>query len=174
MIRFITFILFLVFISPSLRANDPVKADTLTVGDALPFLQFETTDGKLLTTDNLKGKTTMIVFFATWCGPCCAELPLVQKEIWNNMGNNPNFVLLVIGRQHTPTELLKFKKDNKYTFPIVADSSRNIYSHFAPQLIPRTYLIDKKGKIIQSTIGFNKEEFAETKKILYDELNKQN
>jgi peroxiredoxin len=158
-------------ISTYTRADDLVKADTLSVGDTLPNLRFVTLDGKVLTTDSLKGKTTMFVFFATWCGPCLAELPHVQKEIWEKHYNNPNFVLLVIGREHTPEELEKFRKENKYTFPIVPDVGRKIYSRFAQQLIPRSYLVDKNGKIIKSVIGFNKKDFEETKKLIETALN---
>jgi peroxiredoxin len=168
--RFITIIFLLVCICTNLKANDPVTTDTLSVGDMLPPLTFTILDGKTITTDDLKGKTTLLVFFATWCGPCRAELPHVQKEIWEQFKDNPNFVLLAVGREHTPEELVKFSKENKFTFPIVADIGRKIYSHFALQLIPRTYLIDKKGKIIKSVIGFNENEFSETEKYLKSAL----
>jgi peroxiredoxin len=169
--RFITIIILLVCFSTNMMANDPVKADTLSVGDLLPPLTFTTLDGKTISTGDLKGKTTLLVFFATWCGPCRAELPHVQKEIWEQYKDNPNFVLLVIGREHTPEELVKFSKENKFTFPIVADIGRKIYSHFAPQLIPRTYLIDKEGKIIHSSIGFDEIEFGKTIALIEKAIN---
>jgi len=168
--RFVTFLIIVLFFFTSVRANDPAKADTLSVGDLLPSLKFETDGGKLLTTDSLVGKTILLVFFATWCPPCRQELPYVQKDIWEKLKDNKDFVLLVVGREHSLAELQKFKKKNKFTFPVVPDSGRVIYSHFAPQLIPRTYLIDKKGKIIRSIIGFNEKEFAETKRMVEGEL----
>jgi peroxiredoxin len=168
---FVTFIALFLFIFSIARANEPVMTDTLSVGDKLPPLIFKNDSGKIITTDSLHGKTTMLIFFATWCPPCRAELPFVQKDIWLKLKDNKKFVLLVVGREHTLKELEKFKKKNKFTFPVVPDSGRIIYSHFAPQLIPRTYLIDKNGKIIRSVIGFNEKDFAETKEMVEKELN---
>jgi peroxiredoxin len=170
--RFITFLLFVLFIFSNIQAINPLKVDSLKVGDHIPPLVFKTDGKKVLTSDNLKGKTALLVFFATWCGPCRAELPAIEKKIWQKQKNNKSFMLITIGREHSLAELLKFKKDNKFTFPMVPDSGRIIYSQFAPQLIPRTYLINKNGKIIRSIIGFNKEEFEETVKVLEEELRK--
>ena len=67
------------------RVGDVPEADeaALTkVGDIAPELEFTTLDGKTLRWAELKNKVVLINLFATWCGPCVAELPRLQKEIW--------------------------------------------------------------------------------------------
>jgi thiol-disulfide isomerase/thioredoxin len=115
------------------------------VGEQVPEFSITKSDG------------SVINFFATWCGPCGIELPEVEKEIYNKF-KDKNFVLLVIGRNHTYPELEKF---NTFSFPMYSDPNRQIFDMFAKQSIPRNYLIDKDGKIVLATVGYVEEEFKQ-------------
>lgn len=116
-------------------------------------------DTDSVTIQAYKGKVVLINFFATWCGPCRAELPRVQKEIWEQYKNNPDFALFVFGREETREKLGAFVKQTGFTFPVLADPERKVYSQFADQFIPRNVVIDKEGKIIYQSVGYEKEEF---------------
>ena len=120
--------------------------------------------------DRFKGKTVLITFFATWCGPCRKELPHIQAEIYNKYKNNPNFELIILGREHSWAEVNKFKADNKFTMLFYPDPERKVYSLFAKQSIPRNFLISAEGKIIFSTIGFEEKDFKQLKKIIDNQL----
>lgn len=133
------------------------SVDFLQEGDQLPAFKLETTDGQTVSDQILKGKTVVMVFFATWCPACVRELPHVQKKIWERHGSNDQFRLLVVGREHSAAELKKFMTQNKYTFPVIADTERKLFSLFAKQNIPRTYLIDKEGTIARMNTGFSEE-----------------
>jgi hypothetical protein len=67
--------------------------------------------------------------------------------------------LLVIGREHSQEELNKFEKEQNFNLPFYPDPKREIYSKYAGQNIPRNFIIDKSGKIVVSSVGFNEEEF---------------
>jgi len=69
--------------------------------------------------------------------------------------------MLVIGREHNTEELLKFREQKNFTFPMAADPERKIYSQFAHQNIPRNLVIDKTGKVIYSKHGFTEKGFDE-------------
>jgi len=168
--RIITFLVLMVAFNHALWATDPEKKNYPTVGNPAPNFSFELEKGKTQFLSEYNNKTVYLVFFATWCSPCRAELPHVQKEIWEKYGSDDRFKMLVIGREHTRDELDKFVKENHFTFPVVPDSSREIFSQFAPQEIPRSYLIDKSGKIVKISVGFDKNDFNVMKKMIEAEL----
>lgn len=130
---------------------------------AAPDFLYETGLGTTKKLSDLKGKVILVTFFATWCGPCRAELPHIEKDIYNRLKNNPNFELLVFGREHDWDEVNGFKAEQQLSMPFYPDKERKIYSLYAKQSIPRNFLIDKNGKIVYLSIGFNEKEFEELK-----------
>jgi peroxiredoxin len=143
--------------------EDYMKTSVVQLKQTAPEFSFTTSDGKTVHLSDYKGKVILINFFATWCGPCMVEMPLLQNEIWNALKDNPNFVLLSLGRDHSQEEINKFIEQKNFTFPIYADKGKKIYSLFATQYIPRNYLIDKNGKVVYASTGFSIEEFEELK-----------
>ncbi|MCB9784555.1 MAG: TlpA family protein disulfide reductase [Candidatus Omnitrophica bacterium] len=127
---------------------------TLTeVGQMAPDFEFTTLDGKEVRLKNLKGKVVYLHFFATWCGSCIKEMPKVKEEIWERFGSDPNFFFLVVGREETKEVLEEYREKNDYEFPIAPDPGREMYLHYATRWIPRHYLIDTDGKIIDQNVG---------------------
>ena len=96
------------------------QTDTTTltrIGDKAPVFTCLTIDGKTIDISKLQGKVVMINFFATWCGPCNLELPVLQKNIWDKYKANDNFELIILGRQHNETEVRNFVQSKKFTMP---------------------------------------------------------
>lgn len=150
--------------------EDYMKTSLVQLKQTAPEFSFINKDGKILNLSDYKGKVILINFFATWCGPCVQEMPLIQTDIWNTLKDNPNFVLLSLGRGHSQEEINKFIEQKKFTFPIYADKGKIIYSLFAKQYIPRNYLIDKNGKVVYASTGFSNNEFEELKIIIEKQL----
>lgn len=129
------------------------------VGQKVPAFTFEIEKGKKASIKDYKGKLVLINLFATWCPPCNTELPEVQTKIWNKYGNNKKFALLVFGREEGWEKLEPFKKRKGFTFPILPDLDKHIFSLFADSGIPRNIIIDGTGKIIYQSAGYSSEEF---------------
>jgi peroxiredoxin len=149
------------------------QTDTTTLintGDYAPYFKCTLTNGKIFDLNEAKGKVIMINFFATWCPPCNTELPVLQKEIWEKHKNNKDFVLLVLGREHTDKELLDFAGKKGLKLPFGSDKDRKIYSLFATQYIPRNVIIDRDGKVIFQNRGYAEEEFKQIEILLDDKL----
>jgi len=149
------------------------QSDTTTitrVGDRAPAFTCRTIDGKTIDISKLQGKIVMINFFATWCGPCLQELPVLQNNIWDKYKTNDNFQLIILGRQHTEAEVRKFVDSRKFTMPFAPDPERKIYSLYATQFIPRNVIIGKDGRIIFQSMGYTPEEFKKIEDLLTEQL----
>ena len=152
----------------SAKAADQEESTLTKVGQTPPDFTVRTLDKKEFNLKAHAGKPVLVNFFATWCGPCLAELPHVQKEIWEKF-KDKGLVVIALGREHENSELVEFQKKNKFTFPIAGDPKREAFSKYATAYIPRTYLIDKEGKIVHQTVGYVEKDF----KALLDAIEKE-
>jgi len=116
----------IVLLAASMILNGQNDTTTLVkVGDPAPMFKCRTIDGKLIDTGKLKGKLIMVNFFATWCPPCNLELPVLQKRIWEKYKDNPQFVLIILGREHSEAEVKAFAEKKKSAKkPLYCFSSR--------------------------------------------------
>ena len=136
-----------------------VQAQELSAGASMPSFKLNSSVYGNVNSADLKGKVVLISLFATWCGPCQLELAEVEKTLWPKYKDNKDFVLLVIGREHTDADLTKYNERKKFSFPLYPDPKREVYSLFAEKTIPRVYLFGKDGKLLHSSIGYKKEDF---------------
>ncbi|MBS0011552.1 MAG: redoxin domain-containing protein, partial [Bacteroidales bacterium] len=96
--RFLLSIGLSIIIITAINAQD--GESTLTrVGQEAPAFSCTTVEGDLVDTKAMKGKVIWINFFATWCPPCKKELPALEKNVMDRYGDNPDFVLVVLGRE---------------------------------------------------------------------------
>ena len=145
------------------------ESEKIKKGDAVPVFSLQGEEA-VLSSEDLKGKVVMVNFFATWCPPCVKELPHLQKDVWEKYKDHKDFVLLVIGREHSAEELEKFRVSRKLDLPFYPDPERKVYGQFAANTIPRNYVIDKAGKVVYASTGFNTDDFEELKTLLADQL----
>jgi peroxiredoxin len=142
------------------------------VGSKVPAFSFEIEKGKKVNISDYKGKLVWINFFATWCPPCNAELPQAQKKVWDKHKDNPKFAFFVFGREEDWEKLIPFKQNKGFTFPILPDADRSIFSKFASDGIPRNVLVDARGKIIYQSTGYSTEEFDKLVTLIDQQLKK--
>jgi peroxiredoxin len=164
---FLLLILFLAGANINAQTTSVVDKTTLLLKDqTIPAFKFEISKGKVISFNDYTGKIVLINFFATWCAPCRKELPKIQEEIWIRHKDNPKFAMLTFGREQSWEEVLKFGKDQNFSFPILPDLKRKVYSLFASETIPRSFLIDENGKIAYLSTGFDEFHFNELKALI--------
>jgi peroxiredoxin len=106
-------------------------------------------DGKKVTFSQLRGKIVMVSFWATWCGPCRLEMPALDKiyAYYQPQG----LVVLSI----TDEELFKvgqFITAARYRPPVLLDPDGKVHKIFHIEGIPRTFLFDRQGKLVDVAI----------------------
>jgi len=154
-------LLVLVLYSGAILAQD--EFTLAKQGEAAPDFTFETAPGKTMKLSDFEGKVVWINFFATWCPPCRKELPHLQTEVYDKYKNNDNFELIILGREHSWDEINKFTEEQGFTMPFYPDPERKVFAAYAEQNIPRNFIIDRTGKIVYSSIGFNEADFEKIK-----------
>jgi thiol-disulfide isomerase/thioredoxin len=131
------------------QANAKKIQRTLVAGAAFPEFEEKDLDEKPLSLANYKGKVVLIDFWATWCGPCVAELPNVIKAY--NKYHDKGFEIVGVSLDSEKEKLVAFIKENKMPWPQYFDGKgweSKLGTKYGINSIPATYLVDKEGKII--------------------------
>lgn len=169
MSKFLLILLFVLFstsaFSQEKKEIDFASFDITKVGDKVPDFSFKTIDGKSYKMSELEGKTVLLVFFATWCGPCMKELPQIESEIWEKYKSD-DFMVVALGRDHSMEEIVEFNAKKGFTFPIGPDPEHKIYGQFFTKYIPRNVLVNKEGQIIYQKQGYREEDAQKLKELI--------
>ena len=108
-------------------------------------------DGKTSKLADYKNKVIMLNLWATWCQPCRAEMPSMQK-MYNNY-KNKDFTIIAVSQGENLNTVKNFSNSNHYNFPIFIDKNNEIARSYSTGSIPTTYLINKQGYLIAQFIG---------------------
>jgi peroxiredoxin len=124
----------------------PVKEGSATRDFDLPGLS-----GEKLSLAGFKGKLVMLNFWATWCPPCRAEMPSMQKLYTQLKADG--FEILAVNLQENAKTVSDHIKKNGFTFPVALDASGSVGGAYGIRAIPTSFLVDRGGKIIGSLVG---------------------
>ncbi len=114
--------------------------------------------------ETFQDEVVFLNFWATWCPPCVAELPEIQR-IYDAYGDRVKFVLIT---SQTPTEVNEFLDDKGYDLPVYY-GGRTLPEKLTVSSIPTTFIIAKDGSIVSKKIGAVNWDSKATRKI-FDSL----
>lgn len=108
--------------------------------------------GKTVKLSDYKGKIVVLDFWATWCGPCRASFPNMQKLVNKYQNDNVEFFFIDAfergEKEDIKKNVTKLISDDNYTFNVLFDFDNKVAEKFKVKLIPMKVVINKKGKII--------------------------
>lgn len=124
-------------------------------------IDFTLTDqyGNSHTLSDYKGKTVFLNFWATWCPPCRAEMPDIQKlyETYDKEGEDALIVLGVaspnIGGEKSEEGVKQFLEENGYTYPVLMDMTGEQFMNYGVFSYPTTFMIDRDGNVFGYVSG---------------------
>jgi thiol-disulfide isomerase/thioredoxin len=125
----------------------------LAVGKTFPDFSEQDTAGRPLSIAGLKGKVVLVDFWATWCGPCIAELPTVTAAY--DKYRAKGFEIVGISLDDNRAALDAFVKDNKMAWPQFFDGQgwkNKLAQQYGINSIPATFLLDREGRIVAKNL----------------------
>lgn len=154
--------------TPTVQATQqPEVTDTPEATDApeesqapIPALDFTLTDqfGNTHTLDQYKGKTILLNFWATWCGPCRSEMPDLQA-VYEDYGNNEKDLVVLgvaapnLGQEGSAEDISAFLEENGYTYPTLMNEDASLFYSYGISSFPTTFMIDKNGNVYGYIMG---------------------
>lgn len=141
--RTIISLLLITAIGAMAMASEPRKA---------PPLAGSTANGASVDLASLKGKVVVVNFWATWCGPCRAEIP----DFISVYGEYKSKGLEIVGVSLDEggwSDVTPYVQRSKINYPIILGDRRVARVWGGIQAIPTTFIIDKQGNIAASHVG---------------------
>ena len=128
------------------KFEDKIKAVPLVMNQPVPMFTVTGVDGKQISLSQLKGRYVLLDFWATWCGPCMAEMPFV-KDIRKKYPAE-KLAMVGISADTGKEQLLAGIRKKTLTWPQYLDSGTKIGTLYSVASIPTMILLDKEGKMI--------------------------
>ena len=97
------------------------------------------------------GKVVLVNFWATWCPPCLAEMPAMER-LWQQHRDG-DFVMVAISVDADPAKVAAFVAEHKLTFPIVLDPKMQVAGAYGVRALPSSFLVDRVGNLAGLAIG---------------------
>lgn len=140
------------------EASGETAADARPV---IPAVDFELEDqyGNIHRLEDYRGKTIFLNFWATWCPPCKAEMPDIQKlyEKSSTEGEDAVIVLGVaapnMGQEGSEEEIAAFMEEKGYTYPVLMDTEGELFASYGITSFPTTFMIDRDGNVFGYVSG---------------------
>lgn len=151
-----TLVLGVVWIYAS-RAPLDVAAQARTLaapmtGLLAPDFTLTALDGKNVQLSNLRGKPVIVNFWATWCPPCRAEMPELEK-VWQD-DKRGDVILLGVDQGESVNAVERFKREvADVSFPLLFDTRVEVSALYGVRALPTTFFIDAQGRIQDIKVG---------------------
>ncbi len=152
MVRWIKIVMVVLALTMLLAGCVPSsESGGINEGELAPDFELQSLDGEAVSLSDFRGQPVLLNFWATWCGPCVGEMPLLQEihEEWEAKG----LALLAVNVGDTSTQVKDFMQSYNLSMPVLLDTRRSVSGRYSIIGIPTTFFIDKDGIIQEKVVG---------------------
>jgi peroxiredoxin len=126
---------------------------TVQAGDIAPDFQLSTLDGRTIKLSDLKGQPVLVNFWATWCGPCKEEMPMIVDAYSAHQADGLCVLAIDTTAFDNVQDVQKFVTNYQMTFDVLLDTDDSVGTGWNTLGLPSSYFIDKTGKVVSVRIG---------------------
>jgi peroxiredoxin len=137
-------------------------ANAASIQGKAPNFTLKSNSGKNVKLSELRGQVILLNFWASWCGPCRQEMPLLEKlhKRYSALG----FTVLGVNVEEDPRKAKTLLKDISVSFPILFDTSNKVSKQYKVSAMPSTVMIDRDGNMRYLHKGYKPGDEAQYKK----------
>jgi len=138
--------------------------------DVFPDLEFAGEEGGTVRLSQLKGNVVLLNVWATWCGPCKLELPIVQRMY--DRYSDRNFVVLAVNVDADRKRVVPFMKRYNISLPVYSAAPEDV-AQMTAMGIPSTFILGPDRTLIDMAVGFAPDVEERWKKVVEKHLKKK-
>jgi cytochrome c biogenesis protein CcmG, thiol:disulfide interchange protein DsbE len=124
-------------------------------GKPAPAFSLPALDGRTVSLADYRGRNVVLSFWASWCGPCRMEAPLLRTFYQRTHKAHADYELLAISLDETREAAQAAASELKMPFPVLLDSTGKVGQEYRVEGIPTLMVIDKTGTVRYSSVGFD-------------------
>ena len=143
----------------ALALSVAASADSITPGAAAPAFELPSSGSKDISLSDLKGQVVLINFWASWCGPCRQEMPVLDQLYKKYKA--AGFTLLGVNVEPKTADAVGFLKSTPVSFPILFDTDSKVSKLYEVSGMPSTVILDRTGKVRYVHHGYKPGEESE-------------
>ena len=124
-----------------------------------PDFTAEVNDGSSFLLSEQSGKVVLLNFWATWCPPCKAEMPDIQKLYEESAAEGDEALIVLgvagpnMGNEKSREGIAAFLEENGYTYPVLMDTDGSLFEEYGIYSFPTTFMIDREGNVFGYASG---------------------
>ena len=134
------------------------SAEALELGEAPPAIELPDQSGATVSLPELEGKVVLVDFWASWCGPCRHEMPVLQAL--HQKYASEGLVIVGVNSDRNCMKMKNCLKRFPVTFRIVHDPKKKVAAAYEPSAMPTSYFIGRDGTLHYIHEGFREEDTA--------------
>ena len=123
----------------------PLYGHAVAVNDKAPDFTLKSLQGTNLRLDEYRGKVVLINFWASWCGPCRQEMPLLDRI--HQRFSDAGFAVLGVNVEGTVAPAKETAERTHVTFPVLIDENQKVSGMYDLESMPSTLVVDRDGVV---------------------------